>query len=152
MIIIIASQRSGQLFKLPEWLSRQNARTCYSGKQHKESIKLQLFRVDNKDKSKHSKNSKYKQIFMKECLRRLNVKVALNACAKKTVSIRQEAMWQLHSRMRQACSSRLHAHNCFHTPVIQCCGTEEKDKEIEKSTAFWLQTQFFNKIGEFNPF
>ena len=50
---------------------------------------------------------------MKECLRRLNVKAALNACAKKAVSIRQEAAWQLHSRMRQACSSRLHARNCF---------------------------------------
>src|SRR5204863_518334 len=50
---------------------------------------------------------------VKECSRRLNVKVALNACAKKAVSIRQEAAWQLHSRMRQACSSRLHARNCF---------------------------------------
>src|SRR5947207_15067003 len=82
----------------------------------KKIIKLQLFQIDNKDKSKHSKNSKYKQIFMKECLRRLNVKAALNACAKKAVSIRQEAAWQLHSRMRQACSSRLHARNCFHGP------------------------------------
>src|SRR5204863_4261455 len=76
---------------------------------------MQLFQINNKDKSKHSKNSKYKQIFVKECLRRLNVKVALNACAKKAVSIRQEPAWQLHSRMRQACSSRLHARNCFQT-------------------------------------
>src|SRR5204863_7310016 len=74
---------------------------------------MQLFQINNKDKSKHSKNSKYKQIFMKECLKRLNVKAALNACVKKAVSIRQEAAWQLHSRMRQACSSRLHARNCF---------------------------------------
>ena len=84
----------------------------------KKNIKLQLFQIDNKDKSKHSKNSKYKQIFMKECLKRLNVKVTLNACVKKTVSIYQEAMWQLHSQMQQACSSRLHAHNCFHILVI----------------------------------
>ena len=68
-IIIIASQRSGQLFKLPEWLSRQNARICYSDKQHKESIKLQLFQIDNKDKSKHSKNSVKQQIQTNICER-----------------------------------------------------------------------------------
>jgi len=50
---------------------------------------------------------------MKECLKKLNVKVTLNACVKKTVSICQEVTWQLHSWMWQACSSRLHACNCF---------------------------------------
>ena len=70
---------------------------------------------------------------MKKYLKKLNVKTALNACAKKTVSIHQEAAWQLHSQMRQACSSRLHARNCFQNQVKSICKKRrKKDKQKQR--------------------
>src|SRR5437773_6937009 len=82
----------------------------------KKNIKLQLFQIDNKDKSKHSKNSVKQQIqtnIHERMSKKIECQSSFECLCQEGSKHSSRSRVAVASRMRQACSSRLHARNCF---------------------------------------